>query len=375
MNFQLTEERQMLQDSLRRYLLDNTNPDDVMAASDSAEGHSLELWQGLTDLGLPAAMFTETQGGFGGTGFDLAVVFEELGRAGVAEPLLESPLLAGSLLVALGNEAQAARVSGLIDGEIMCFAHAEPSSRYELSHVSTRAEPTQAGFHLRGNKAVVSHAPAASTIIVSARTSGNLSDEHGISLFLISPDQLEMRDYPLNGGGRAAELTLDVELPASALIGPIHEAYPSIEWANARAIAAVCAEALGLMESIRALTVDYLRQRRQFGQPIGKFQALQHRMADVLIEIEQARSAVINLCGHLEADRDTRELHVSAAKNLMGRSGRLVVEEAIQLHGGIGMAQEYALGHFAKRLTMIDHRYGDADHHLQRFIQLSEKNR
>ncbi|MFZ7092445.1 acyl-CoA dehydrogenase family protein [Primorskyibacter sp. 2E233] len=365
MNFQLTEERQMLQDGLRRFLRDTVTPDLLAKATDSETGHSETLWQGLTEMGIQGAMFTEEQGGFGGAGFDIMVVFEELGRAGVFEPVLESAVLAGGLA------QDAAQIEAIIGGAILSLAHAEPTSRYDLSHLETRAEQTASGYRINGHKAVVHHAGAASNLVVSARISGEAADEDGISLFLIPADAVQMRDYALNGGGRAAEIALDLEVPESALIGGEGGAFAALEQANARATAAICAEALGLMEAIKTLTVDYLRQRKQFGQPIGKFQALQHRMADVLIEIEQARSAVINLCGHLEADRATREVHVSAAKNLIGRVGRLVVEEAIQMHGGIGMTQEYELGHLAKRLTMIDHRFGDSDYHLERFIRLA----
>ncbi len=366
MNFQLTEERQMLQDGLRRYLSDTVTPEAIAAATDGATGLDAELWAGLTEMGVPGAMFTEEQGGFGGAGFDLMVVFEELGRAGAPVPLIESAVLAGGILAEVGHMDL---VEEIIGGRIIGFAHGEPASRYDLAHVQTRAEKTDAGWHLTGAKAVVQHAPATDTVIVSARTGGDVTDQDGISLFLVPTAELHMRDYPLNGGGRAAEITLDTVVPDSAVLGETGAAYPLIAAANARATAAQCAEALGLMETIKHLTVDYLRQRKQFGQPIGKFQALQHRMADVLIEIEQARSAVINLCGHL--DTDDCDMHVSATKNLIGRAARLVVEESIQMHGGIGMTQEYALGHFAKRLTMVDHRFGDADYHLERFIRLA----
>lgn len=367
MNFQLTEERQMLQDALRRYLSDTVTHEVVAEATEGAIGIMVDLWAGLAEMGVPGAMFTDEQGGFGGGGFDLMVVFEELGRAGVALPLIESGILVGGLLAEVGREDL---VEEVVSGRILTFAHGEPASRYDLSHVETRAEKGTGGWHLAGQKAVVYHAPAAEALLVSARISGAVTDEAGISLFLVPKDAVRLRDYPLNGGGRAAEVTIEAVLPEDALIGPQGQAFALIEKANARATAALCAEALGLMETIKTLTVDYLRQRKQFGQPIGKFQALQHRMADVLIEIEQARSAVINLCGHLDADRATRELHVSATKNLIGRAGRLVVEEAIQMHGGIGITREYALGHFAKRLTMVDHRFGDTDFHLERFIRL-----
>ncbi|MEQ8589582.1 MAG: acyl-CoA dehydrogenase family protein [Roseitalea porphyridii] len=363
-NFSLTEERQMLQDGLRRFLGDSVTHEKIAAATDSATGFDGEVWQGLVEMGLPAAMFSESLGGFGGAGFDIMVVFEELGRAGLPTPLMESAVQAGTLLA-----DRFELVEAIVGGEIIACAHAEPGSRYELNHVATIAEKADSGWQIKGAKAIVHHATAAGRMIVSARTTGSQTDRDGISLFLVAPDQLKLRDYPLNGGGRAAEVTLDCSVPDEALIGEPGQALESLEAADARACAAQCAEALGMMETIKALTVDYLRQRRQFGQPIGKFQALQHRMADMLIEIEQARSAVINLCGNL--DGPERDLHVSAAKNLIGRTARLVVEESIQMHGGIGMTQEYALGHFAKRLTMVDHRFGDADYHLERFIRLS----
>jgi alkylation response protein AidB-like acyl-CoA dehydrogenase len=363
-NFNLTEERQMLQDGLRRFLADTVTHDKIAAATDSSTGFDGEVWRGLAEMGLPAAMFSEDQGGFGGAGFDIMVVFEELGRAGLPTPLMESAVQAGTLLA-----DRTEIVEAIVGGEVIAFAHAEQGSRYELSHVASSAGKVEDGWHIKGSKAIVHHATAAGRMVVSARTSGSETDRDGISLFLISTDQLGIRDYPLNGGGRAAEVTLDCTVPDDAIIGNAGQALAHIEAADARACAAQCAEALGMMETIKALTVDYLRQRRQFGQPIGKFQALQHRMADMLIEIEQARSAVINLCGNLDGPQ--RDLHVSAAKNLIGRTARLVVEESIQMHGGIGMTQEYALGHFAKRLTMVDHRFGDADYHLERFIRLS----
>ena len=372
MDFQLTEERQMLQDSLRRYLADSVSPDALIEATESASGHADALWQGLSEMGVIGALFTEEQGGFGGAGFDLSVVFEEIGRAGAFEPLIETGVLAGGLLADLGGDAQAERIQAIIGGQILAFAHAEPGARYDLERVATTAEKTDDGWRITGRKSLVGFAGVAEGFVVTARTGGDVDATDGISVFFVEPGAgVDIRDYAMNGGGRAGEVALDVTVPADALIGPEGGAWDALERANARATCAACAEALGLMETCRALTVDYLQGRKQFGQPIGKFQALQHRMADVLIEIEQARSAVINLAGHLDADRASRERHVSATKNLIGRAGRLVAEEAIQMHGGIGMTQEYALGHFAKRLVMVDHRFGDTDHHLERFIRLS----
>ncbi|MET4103516.1 alkylation response protein AidB-like acyl-CoA dehydrogenase [Roseovarius sp. MBR-78] len=374
MNFDLTDERRMVQDSLRRLLADTVTPDRIAAATESALGYDADLWTALADMGAIGATLPEDAGGFGGAGFDLAVVFEEIGRAGAVTPLIESGVQAAGLLADLGDAAQRARAEEAAGGKVFAVAHAEPAARYTLGHVETRAVRDGDGWRIDGRKAVVGFASAAEAILVTARTDHGPSDSDGISIFLVPHDTegLSLRDYPLQGGGRAAELALDgVHVGGEALIGPEGGAYQGLEQANARAICALCAEALGLMETCRALTVAYLKERRQFGQPLGKFQALQHRMADMLIEIEQARSAVINLAGHLESDRANRERHVSATKNLIGRAGKLVVEEAFQMHGAIGLSQDYALGHFAKRLAMVDHRFGDADHHLERFIRLS----
>ncbi|CAN7563743.1 acyl-CoA dehydrogenase family protein [Mesorhizobium caraganae] len=374
MNFDLTGERQMLQDSLRRFLRGFVTQEILFQATESPQGHSKDLWGGLVEMGVPGALFAEQVGGFGGSGFDLSVVFEELGRAGVFEPLMEAGILAGGLIASLATADQLALVGEIISGRIVTLAHTEQGGRYDLAHVETRATRQDGRWVLSGGKSLVVAAPAASLAVVSARVSGAADERNGITLFVIplDSDGLALRSYPLNGGGRAAELSLDgVAVPDSQRLGEVGGAFDAIEAVHARAVAAQCAEAVGLMESIKHLTVEYLRTRKQFGQPIGKFQALQHRMADMLIEIEQARSAAINVCGHLDAPRGERELQVSAAKNLIGRVSRIVVEEAIQMHGGIGITMEYALGHLAKRLTMIEHRFGDSDFHLERFIALS----
>ncbi|MFG6568849.1 acyl-CoA dehydrogenase family protein [Sulfitobacter sp. 1A13679] len=375
MNFDLTEERQMLQDSLRRFLRDKYDTDTRNRILESETGYSTEIWEGLAELGVIGALFTEEQGGFGGAGFDLAVVFEELGRAGVVEPLLDSAVLAGGLIADLGTEEQQEHIEQLIGGALqLAFAHGEPGSRYDLERVTTSASASGDQIVLSGRKAVVANAEAADMLVVSARESGEAGDRDGISLFLVPADAkgLTVTGYALLAGGRAAEVTLDdVTLPESARLGAAGKAFDAIETRTAMATAALCAETLGAMETACDLTREYLGTRKQFGRPIGSFQALAHRMADLLIDLEQARSAVINAAGHLEDDRASRERHVSAAKNLMGRVGRLVAEDTIQMHGGIAMTQEYELAHIAKRITMADHRFGDVDHHLERFIALS----
>lgn len=375
MNFDLTEERQMLQDSLRRFLRDKYDTATRNGILESDAGFSADIWSGLAELGVIGALFTEEQGGFGGAGFDVTTVFEELGRAGVVEPLLDSAVLAGGLIADLGSEAQQEHIEALIGGTLqLAFAHGEPTSRYDLERVTTTASQSGGAIVLNGRKAVVANAEAADMLVVSARESGEAGDQAGISLFLVPADTkgLTVTGYALLAGGRAAEVTLDdVTLPESARLGEAGQAFDAIEARVAVATTALCAETLGAMETACDLTREYLGTRKQFGRPIGSFQALAHRMSDLFIDLEQARSAVINAAGHLADDRASRERHVSAAKNLMGRVGRLVAEDTIQMHGGIAMTQEYELAHIAKRITMADHRFGDVDHHLERFIALS----
>ncbi|MCR9125756.1 MAG: acyl-CoA dehydrogenase family protein [Rhodobacteraceae bacterium] len=375
MNFNLTEERQMLQDTLRRYLRDKYDTKTRNAIIDSDTGMSAEIWAELAELGVIGALFTEEQGGFGGAGFDIAVVFEELGRAGVVEPFLDTAVLGGGLLAEAGDAAQRALVDDVIAGGLhLALAHGEPSSRYDLTRVATTAVESGGEVVLNGRKAVVVNAENADHVIVTARESGALDEAAGISAFLVPAGTrgMTLRGYANLAGGRAAEVALDnVALPVSARIGAAGAAFGVLSDRIAAANVALSAEALGAMETATRLTRDYLGTRKQFGRPIGTFQALQHRMADLLIELEQARSAVINAAGHLHADAPLRDRHIAGTRNLIGRVGRLVAEESIQLHGGIAMTQEYELAHIAKRIVMTDHRFGDTDWHLERFIDLS----
>lgn len=345
MNFELTEERQMLADTLRRFL-----------AQPSAD-----LWAGLAELGVIGALFDEAHGGFGGAGFDLAVVFEELGRADCYVPLIDHALLPGMILAAAGQD-----IAPVIAGESRpVLAHAEVAARYDLNWCETRAE----GDLLSGEKTLVIGAEDADALIVSARHSGTAEAPEGIGLWRVAPDAagLTLRGYDVAQGGRATEVTLD-NTPGVPLL---QEGYDALTMAAATATLAQSAETLGAMETTVAMTQDYLTTRQQFGRPIGTFQALAHRLVDLAMELEQARSAVILGAGHLADAPAERDRVLSAMKNIMGRAGRLVAEEAIQMHGGIGMTEEYALGRYAKRIIMADHRFGDTDHHLERFIALS----
>jgi len=378
MNFQHTDDRRMLADSLNRFVAEQYVFETRDRIAKSAEGYNRDLWRQFADLGVIGALFSEGDGGFAGGGFDIAVVFEALGRGLVVEPFLGT-VLAGSAIAHAGSPAQKALLAEIIGGtRIAAFAHGEPEAHHDLTHVQTRARRAGGKWVLDGVKAVVQHGEQADVFVVSARTAGSLDDDAGVSLFLVPADTpgLSLRGYPKVDGGRAAELTLvGVTLGPDALLGAEGAGSATIEHSVGKGVLALCAEAVGAMDVAKDATLEYLRTRKQFGVPIGSFQALQHRMADLLVEIEQARSAVINAAAALDdADRVTRERALSAAKVTIGRIGTLVAEECIQLHGGIGMTWELPLAHYAKRLVMIDHQLGDEDHHLARFIALGQSH-
>ncbi|MFL9929673.1 acyl-CoA dehydrogenase [Paraburkholderia sp. RL18-103-BIB-C] len=373
MNFQHTEDRRMLADTLNRFVTEQYRFDTRDRIARSVQGFSSDLWNRFAELGVIGALFDEADGGFGGGGFDIAVVFESLGRGLVVEPFLDT-LIVGRAIALSGNDAQRATLGALIDGSrIVALAHGEPDSHYELSRVTTRAQRSGDMWQLNGAKAVVQHGEHASHFLVSARTAGADDAQEGVTLFLVPRDAkgVGVRGYRKIDGGRAAEVTFDnVTLGGDALLGAAGVGFATLEYAIGCGVLALCAEALGAMDVAKDHTLDYLRTRKQFGVPIGSFQALQHRMADLLLEIEQARSAVINAAAALGAERRVRERALSAAKYSIGRIGTRVAEECIQLHGGIGMTWELPLAHYAKRLVMIDHQLGDEDHHLERFVAL-----
>jgi alkylation response protein AidB-like acyl-CoA dehydrogenase len=376
MNFQHTEDRRMLADTLNRFVSEQYGFETRDRIARSAQGYSSELWSRFAELGVIGALFDEADGGFGGGGFDIAVVFESLGRGLVVEPFLDT-LIVGRAVARSGDDAQKAALGELIDGSrIVALAHGEPDSHYELARVTTRAQRSGDAWRLNGAKAVVQHGEHASLFLVSARTSGDDDNEAGVTLFLVPRDAagVSVRGYPRIDGGRAAEVTFDnVTLNDDALLGTAGAGFATLEYSVGCGVLALCSEAIGAMDVAKDYTLEYLRTRKQFGVPIGSFQALQHRMADLLLEIEQARSAVINAAAALGAERRQRERAVSAAKYSIGRIGARVAEECIQLHGGIGMTWELPLAHYAKRLVMIDHQLGDEDHHLERFVALGRE--
>lgn len=372
MDFSLTDDRRMLADMAARFVREKYDIESRHKFAASDEGFSREIWGEFAELGLIGALFGEDVGGFGGTGFDIAVVFEELGKGLVVEPMLAN-LVAGRLIELAGSPEQKMLLEKVIGGEaLLAFAHSEPESHYDLAHVATTAEKTENGWRLTGHKSAVLNGDSADLLVVSARVSGDVADKDGIALFLVNTraNGVAIRGCPTIDGGRVGDLALNgVEVSDYVRLGD--EGFAAIEQAVAAGIVAVSAEALGAMQVATEMTLEYLKTRKQFGVIIGRFQVLQHRYAEMLIEIEQVRSSLINAAGHLGSGRELREWNVSALKNLVGRVGHLVAEETIQMHGGIGMTWEYALPHFAKRLTMIDHQFGDEDYHIERVIALS----
>lgn len=369
MDFKLNDDRRMLSETLERFLADNYDMEKRHGFAMQEGGFSSQMWSEFSQLGIIGALFNEDVGGFGGEGADLMVVFEALGKYLVVEPFLPT-LLAGTVLAKAGGNEDL--IEKTIAGEsLLALAHGEPSSRYELNLVTTVAKQDGDEWIISGEKSVVLGGGAATHFVVSARTLGEAEDEQGISCFLVEKsDALHNRNYSTLDGYGAAEVGF--ENAKGILLGDKDKGYSLIEQAYSYGISAVCAEALGAMTVATDLTVEYTKQRKQFGVPIGKFQALQHRMADMLIEMEQVRSSVMNAVGNLVSERKLREREVSACKYLVGTVGRQVAEEAIQIHGGMGMTWEYSVGHFAKHIIMIDHLFGDTDHHLERYIALGQ---
>jgi len=372
MNFSFTEEQTLLQDSLMRFVQKEYTFEKRLAIQKSSDGYSRAVWEQLAGMGVLGLPFSEEDGGFGGGAAETLIVMQAIGSGLLVEPYLASVVLGGGLVQALGDPGQKQMLSLLAEGRLMlAFAHGEPRSRYALAQVETRAAREGRGWTLSGRKAVVLHGAQADRLIVSARTGGADNDEAGISLFIVDRGAagMSVRDCRTIDGLRAAEVGLsDVRVDAQALLGAEGGAFPAIDRVSDAGAAALCAEAVGVMETLNAQTLDYLKTRQQFGQPIGRFQVLQHRAADMFIQCELSRSmallAAMKVAG---SDAGERRRAVSAAKVQVGRSGRFIGQAAIQLHGGMGVSDELVASHYAKRLTMIDFWLGDTEHHLERF--------
>lgn len=370
MDFDFTEEQQLLKDSVERLVADRYDFESRRRYQTEPEGFSRELWAQYAELGLLGLPFTEEQGGFGGGPIETMIVMEALGRGLALEPYLATVVLGGGFLRHGGSaEQQRELIPQIAAGELrLAFAHTERQSRFDVFDVETRARRDGAGYVLEGDKGVVLHGDTADKIIVTARTGGSRRDRSGIGLFLIDANApgLSRRGYPTQDGLRAAEVSLaNVRVGPEAVIGDPENALPLIERVVDEATAALCAEAVGCMTDMHVLTVEYLKTRKQFGVAIGAFQALQHRAVDMFVALEQARSmAMFATMMSASEDAAERRKAVAAAKVQIGRSARFVGQQAIQLHGGVGMTMEFKVGHYFKRLTMIDLAFGDADHHL-----------
>ena len=368
MDFSQSDHRQMMANTLGRFFADRYSFAQRMKIAGSDQGWSRDIWAEIADLGIIGALFPSEAGGFGGSGFDIGVIFEAVGQALSVEPFLGT-LMGGRILASQGGGQQDLFDKVMAGEQILAFAHEEADSRYDPTRIMAQADYVGGEWKLTGAKVVVPQASTATAFVVSARVCGRGVDGEGdgLSLFLVEAEAsgLSCHSYPMIDGGRGADIRFD-EVPAT-LIGEAGSALELIEEAIAAGIVALSWEAVAIMDAVRDETLVYLRTRSQFGVPIGKFQALQHRMATMALEIEQARSAAINAANALEGPRWWRELNASAAKYTIGRVGTLVAEEAIQLHGGIGMTWELPLSHRVKRLTMIGHQLGDEDHHLERF--------
>ena len=372
MDFSLNDEQAILKDSLERFIQGAYDFDTRRSHLASETGYSREVYGQFADLGWTAVPFAEDDGGLGGGPIELMIMMEQFGRGLVVEPYLPSIVLAGGALRHGGDAAQKARwLPGLIDGSITgALALQEPQARFDLANVRTRAERADGGWKLSGHKAVVLNGRDADLVIVPARTAGGHTDRQGISLFAVAGTApgVSRRAYPTVDGMQAAELTLDgVAVEASDLLGAEGQGLAILEQVLREALLAVSAEAVGIMAVLVDKTVEYSKNRKQFGLPISAFQALQHRMVEMFMEHEQSRSllymAAIKLAaGHADA---ARALH--ALKYQVGRAGRLIGQEAVQLHGGMGVTNEHDVAHYFKRLTMLDQAFGNADHHLGRY--------
>jgi alkylation response protein AidB-like acyl-CoA dehydrogenase len=376
MDFTYTETQDMVRETLSRFLADTYTFDSRQKMIASDAGRDPAIWQALAqELGMLGAPFAEDHGGLGGGHLENAIVMEEMGKVMAIEPYLQTVVIGGGALKAVGGALADSVIPEIIAGNvIIAFAYAEPQGRYDLASVRTTAKKDGAGYVLNGHKGVVYAAPWATHLLVTARTGGSHRDRDGLSLFLIDANLpgIVRRDYPTVDGFRASEVYFEnVSIPADALLGGEGAGLPIIEQIVDQATVAVCAEACGVTEKLHQGTLDYTQQRQQFGMPISRFQVLQHRMVDMFMEVEQSRSMTIMGTLKLDLPADARKAAVSMCKAKVSRACQFVGQNAVQTHGGIGITQELAIGHFFKRATMIESQFGSTDFHYDRYEQLA----
>jgi alkylation response protein AidB-like acyl-CoA dehydrogenase len=379
MDIQLTEEQELLRSSVQRLLRDRYDFDIRRKIVASDEGWSRTLWKAFAELGLCAAPFKESSGGLGGGPLTTMIIMKEFGRNLVVEPFFETVVLGGGLIEDIGSPGQREEfLPDIMAGEsIWTLAWSEGRSRYDFNNIATTARRQGENYVLSGTKAAVIGAPWADRLIVSARTSGGPRDRSGISLFVVDRHSanLHLQGFKTIDGRRAAEVALmNVEVPASQLLGTEGEGVAALEACRDRAIAALCAEAVGAMTELNAATLEYSKTRKQFGATLGSFQVLQHRMVDMFIALEEA----VSLTQHLNLSLAAGEPHgsrlASGAKTKVGYAARFIAEQAIQLHGGMGMSDELNVGHYFKRISAINVQFGDPTYHLMRYAQQDQSN-
>ncbi|MXQ78430.1 pimeloyl-CoA dehydrogenase small subunit [Rhodococcus rhodochrous] len=381
MDFGLSKEQELLRDSVTKFLAGRYDLAQSRKVATTGEGWQPEVWRAFAEeLGILGATLPEEVGGMGGGPVELMVVSEALGHALVIEPYVDTGVLGGGLLDRAGVDRARSVLEAIAAGEaVTALAAIEPTSGYVFHDVSTTARREGDEWVVDGEKTVVTSAPLATHLLVTARTSGERTDTDGISLFLVDfdpanpPAGVEIHSYRTIDDRRASDIVFSgLRLPADSLLGEEGGAWPSVSRGIDEATAAVSSEAVGLMRKVLADTVEYAKQRQQFGQPIGSFQALQHRMVDMYMEVEQAVSAAYLAVLHLDSDDATRARAVSAAKATISRAARFVGQNAVQLHGGMGMTEELAVGHYFKRLTAIEYEFGTAEQHVARYAQLTK---
>ena len=370
MDFDLTDDQKLLTDSVSKLLADRYTFEARKGFQKQPEGWSADMWNQFAEMGLLGLPFDEAYGGFGGGAVDVMLVMEQFGKALVLEPYLATVVLAGTALRLAGSEAQkSAILPEIVGGALkMAFAHGEQSARYDLSDVQSTARRSGDGWVLEGAKSVVLHGGSADKLVVSARTAGERNDRDGITLFLVDGDAkgVGRRSYQLRDGTRAAEVTLSaVQVGADAVLGGVGDAYPVISRVVEAGISALAAEVVGGMDKMLDVTLEYLRTRQQFGKAIGENQVLQHKAADMLMSLEQGRSMSMLAAMMVdEPDAAERERNIAMAKVGVGQAGKFVSQNAVQLHGGIGMTEEYVIGHYFRRAMMFDHSFGDTADYL-----------
>ena len=379
MNFDFTEEQTLLNNMVTSFVRDNYDWETRCSIVKTEEGWKQENWSQFAELGLLGVPFSEDHGGLGGSPTDLMIIMEQFGKGLVVEPYLPSVILAGGLITNLGSKEQTGQiVPKIISGDQRyVFAYAEHQSRFDLFDVKTSAAKDGDSYVINGLKSVVFGAGAATHIIIAARTSGDQRSKKGITLFMteIGSEGITLQNYPTIDEYRASEVIIEnLKVSKDAILGKVDEAYDVIEEEVDKSTIAACSEALGILEVLKDVTTDYCKNRKQFGKPISKNQVIQFRLVDMMMEYEQAKSILYMAITSDLSNPDERRKTVSALKSRMGKAIKFVGENAIQLHGGMGMTEEYMISHYFKRATMIGVLFGNVDYHMKRFIELTQSN-